>query len=199
MGRRFGRIVLLAAVLVSSALVTNLPSARATTGGPDSYGYIWVDSRSPSPTVPYSWVDITGRGTKLTLGEDNCTFEIALGFQFKFYGTITSNIFVCPNGFITFSVPDSFDANPPTPSFVISNNTVAAFGADLNPGDAGSNGVYIYGTPNTSPKRFIISWERGYTSLLSPNVPETFPIILEQNATSKDGRIFMQYKSVASI
>jgi len=126
-GRRVGRTILLVAFLAST-LVTVYPAARAATGGPDSYGYIWVDSRSPSPTVPYSWVDITGPGTKLLLTDDNCTYEVSLGFQFRYYGVIESNVFVCSNGFITFGVPESFYADPPLPNVDTPSNRIVAFG-----------------------------------------------------------------------
>jgi len=134
-----GPALLVAAIVVGSSLLMLSPNAAANKGGPDSYGYIWVDSRPPSPTVSYSWVDILTRGTRLSLGDNDCTFEVNLGFQFKFYGTITDYIYICSDGFVTFSVPDSFTADPPIPSTSPPNNRVVALGmVDLDPSASGA-------------------------------------------------------------
>src|SRR3990172_13088009 len=103
--RRRG-LLLVAVVLGSSFLMA---PAAANKGGPDAYGYVWVDSRPPSPSIAYSWIEGVFGGTRLTLPDDDCTFELDLGFQFRFYGTILDFVYVCSNGFLTFGVPDSFN------------------------------------------------------------------------------------------
>ena len=85
----------LAVLLAATSLF--VPPAQAATGGPDAYGYVWVDNRAPSPVVPFSWVDITTAGSQVALAADACTFELSMGFQFRFYGTLVDQIHVCSN------------------------------------------------------------------------------------------------------
>lgn len=189
---------LLAALAVVGATLLVATPARADTGGPDSYGYVWVDSRTPSPTVTYSWIDIVSSGVRLTnVQDDYCTFEVSLGFQFRYYGTIVNFIYICSNGFVTMSVPDSFSADPPIPSPAIPNSRVVALGMDLNPAASGSGGIYMLSQTSGVPKRFIITWNGVYKTYTTQ--PETFQIVLEQNETTKDGRIRFQYKSLTGI
>jgi hypothetical protein len=171
---------------------------RGSTGSPDSYGYIWVDSQSPSPTFPYNWNDIVSRGVRLTLPDDGCTFEVPLGFQFRYYGTIQQEVFVCSNGFITFGVPDSFYPDPPLPAPAPPNSRIIALGRDINPADARSGGVYVLSSTASVPKRFTVEWNAIYT-VGATQQPQTFEIILEQNETSKDGRVIIQYKTLNGI
>ncbi len=174
-------------------LLSSAP-AKAVSGGPDSYGYVWVDSRTPSPIVTYNYIDITTSGSRLTLPDDGCTFEVSLNFQFRFYGTIIDRIYVCSNGFITFAVPDSFFADPPIPDPAAPNSRAVALGIDLNPAAEGSGSVYVRSYPSSTPRRFIIAWDRVYKTYSTQT--ETFEIILEQNELWKDGRITIQYSSL---
>jgi hypothetical protein len=171
--------------------------AVADSGGPDSYGYVWVDSRTPSPVYAYNYVDISSSGSKLTLPDDGCTFEISLDFQFRFYGTIVDQVFVCSNGFVTFGVPDSFFADPPIPSPSTPNNRIVALGIDLNPGTAGGGGIYVKSFPFSIPRRFVIAWDKVPKTFT--NQEQTFEIILEQNELSKDGRILIQYERLEGL
>ena len=191
-----GLALVLAVALAATPLLTAGPAA-ADTGGPDSHGYVWVDSRVPSPIVPYSWVDIVPTGNRLSLGYDDCTFELPIGFQFRFYGTIVDRLYVCANGFLSFTIPSSFDALPPIPDPMDPNDRIVGLGMNLDPSASGSGGVYIKAYAATTPRRFVATWDGVYKELTTTR--ETFQIILEQNQTSKDGRILFQYKSVASV
>ena len=58
--------VLLVALLCLPTFLSSLPTARGSSGGPDSYGYTWTDSK-PVPGVSYGWVDGLSGGTDLLL------------------------------------------------------------------------------------------------------------------------------------
>lgn len=189
--------LLVAAAVVGSALLF-VPPAAANRGGPDAYGYIWVDSRQPPPTVSYSWVDISSSGTRLLLQDDQCTYEVSLGFQFRFYNTIQDNAIICANGFLAFGFPgNTLPTHIPSPD--TPNNYVTALGMDLNPdpNTGGGGAVYFYSQTATTPKRFIVEWSGVYK--YASTTPETFQIILEQNETAKDGRVLLQYQSLAGL
>ena len=105
--RRPPVIGLLALVAVAAAVLGSLPArVSADSGGPDVYGYTWVDSKFPNPGVTYSWIDGVGGGTDLLLTDDGCSQNrIAFGFAFRFYGIIYSDGYVCANGFVAFNTP----------------------------------------------------------------------------------------------
>jgi len=86
------RCCAVALLLAATSLV--IPPAASDRGGPDAYGYVWVDSRAPSPVVPFSWVEITTTGTRVALAADDCTFELSMGFQFRFYGVLVDQVHV---------------------------------------------------------------------------------------------------------
>src|SRR3990170_3533424 len=190
-----GRGLLLVAVVLGSSFL--MAPAAANTGGPDAYGYIWVDSRPPSPSIAYSWIDGVSGGARLTLDDDDCTFELEFGFQFRYYGTIMTYACIGSNGFLTFGVPDSYDPTGSIPNASAPNDRVVGLGIDLNPNATGTGGVYIKSQPFTSPKRFIVTWNGVYK--YGTTTPETFQIVLEQNETNKDGRVLLQYKGVANV
>ncbi|HKZ89851.1 MAG TPA: hypothetical protein VJ300_06305, partial [Thermoplasmata archaeon] len=173
-----------------------LPTSQAASGGPDAYGYVWVDSRAPSPVVPYIWRDITSSGTRVALAADDCTFEIAMGFQFRFYGILVDQIHVCSDGFLTFSL-QGFGLNSSIPDPAPPNDRVVALGMDLFPPTSGSAGVFVLPEPSTVPKRFTVTWNEVVTQYTSDR--QTFQVILEQNSTSRDGRILIQYRTLTNI
>jgi hypothetical protein len=191
------RIPTLIAVILIAVPMLSIAPAVADSGGPDSYGYVWVDSRTPSPVYAYNYIDISSSGSRLTLPDDGCTFEVSLDFQFRFYGTIVDQVFVCSNGFVTFAVPDSYFADPPIPAPSTPNNRVVALGIDLNPGASGGGGVYVKSYPFSTPRRFVIAWDRVHK--IFTNQDQTFEIILEQNELSKDGRIIIQYERLEGL
>ena len=64
----------------------------AATGGPDAFGYTWIDSDTAAgPT--YSWIEIKGFGEQVIgLGDDNVVGPFDLGFDFPYYGTLFNSI-----------------------------------------------------------------------------------------------------------
>ena len=75
-------------------------------GGPDTYGYTWIDSNEPGgPT--YGWVDIANPSSGIQifgLGDDNVVgpFQIANNQEFHFYWYDVDRFWIGSNGYIAF-------------------------------------------------------------------------------------------------
>jgi hypothetical protein len=160
------------------------PPMPLSTGGPDAFGYTWIDSDEPGgPT--YGWVDISGSGTVIPLGDDQNLGPFALGFSVNYYGGFFDQIYVCSNGFASFTSTSNSLGNVAIPSAAEPNNLLAAFWDDLNPSSGGT--VYYYA--DAANNRFIISWNgvphySAYGSLY-------FQIII-----NADGTILYQYDTM---
>jgi hypothetical protein len=153
-------------------------------GGPDGYGYVWIDSDEPGgPT--YSWVDISSTGTAITVGDDGSVGPLSLGFDFPFYGNSYNEIFISSNGILTFVSGNSNRLNMTIPSSGIPNNMIAMWWDDLDPPEAGD--IYYY--YDSANQRFIVSFV-GIRRYQSPNGAGslTFQAILQPN-----GQITLQY------
>jgi hypothetical protein len=153
-------------------------------GGPDVYGYSWIDSDDPSgPT--YEWVDIAGVGTPIALGDDDSLGPIALGFDFPFYENFYNEVFICSNGMLTFGDGSDKRVNTSLPAVTEPNNMIAMWWDDLDPPEGGN----VYHHYDATNDRFIVSFVdiRNY---LSPDGTGslTFQAILYPN-----GRIVLQY------
>ncbi len=108
----------------------------AGAGGPDPFGYRWVDSDQAGGPL-FSWVEISGTGTAVeATGDDSTSPAIPLGFDFPFYGTFFNSIRVCSNGFLSFTSSSTAYSNQPLPNSGAPENLVAPFWDDLNPGGA---------------------------------------------------------------
>ncbi|MDD5556689.1 MAG: hypothetical protein PHN82_05495 [bacterium] len=142
-------------------------TAHADTGGPDAFGYCWIDSNLPAPQEPFSWFEIAppqgGSGTELTglTGSDDDCESAPIGFSFDFYGNTYTEAWVSSNGFITFDSAgcDAYSnlciPNPNNP-----NAAVFAFWDDLGLFLNPSSAVY-YETLGLAPGReFVVEWYR---------------------------------------
>ncbi|MBW3598802.1 MAG: hypothetical protein KY475_16190, partial [Planctomycetes bacterium] len=120
--------------------------------GPDSFGYVADDG------IAFSYEDISGTGSALNQTDDDGDL-VSLGFNFVFYGTSYSDVFVNSNGLLTFNSAQldfsnedlETTGNPPQPS-------IAPLWDDWDPGLTGSDDVYTQ-TLGTAPnRRFIAQW-----------------------------------------
>ncbi len=114
------------------------PTVVNTICPPDSFGYTCTDSDEGD--VAYNFEDIAGTGTPITLGDDQVSPLIPLGFTFNFYGTDYTNLYVSSNGFLSFT--DASDngccTGDPIPSAGTPNTIIAAWWEDLDPGEGGT-------------------------------------------------------------
>ncbi|MCL4280128.1 MAG: S8 family serine peptidase, partial [Ignavibacteriaceae bacterium] len=77
-------------------------------GGPDLFGYEWIDSNDPNGPQ-YTWYNITANPSAVQVSfpngslDDGWTNAIQIGFPFEFYGNQYNNLFLSTNGFISFN------------------------------------------------------------------------------------------------
>lgn len=154
-------------------------------GGPDAFGYRWIDSDDPGGPA-FSWVDITGVGTPLSLtGDDALSAAVGLGFSFSFYGSSFNSVRVATNGTLTFTDTNAPYSNGPLPTSGGSANMIAPFWDDLDFGLTPRVWTHYDGT------RFIVSWIAA--PHYSSGGPYTFQAILYPS-----GEIRYQYLSMAA-
>ncbi len=132
-------------------------------GGPDLFGYEWIDSDEPNGPA-YEWNDISTTGTEATNWTATGSFgardegyagPFSLGFTFKFYGEEQTEIYVSSNGFLSFDLltTNSF-TNDGIPNTDTPNNLLAPVWDDL---DGKTTGKVFY---QQDGNRFIVQYEQ---------------------------------------
>ncbi len=162
-------------------------------GGPDAFGYKWIDSNEPNGPQ-YVWDDIVSTGTLVTNWTATSTFNpkdegyagpFPLGFNFKFYGNIKTQIYVSSNGVILFSpITSNIYTNATIPSTEVPNEFIAPFWDDL---DGVSSGTVHY---KQDGNRFIVQftgWHR-----YSNQGSLTFQVVLYSS-----GKIMVYYNNMS--
>lgn len=109
--------------------------AQAGSGGPDTYGYSWIDSNEPG--LSYSWVDITGLpgATQVTgLADDNAVGPFNIGWDFRYYWQNYNTVKVGSNGWVSFdNVGNIASCFPTIPTAGgAGDNIVSPYMSDLN-------------------------------------------------------------------
>ena len=153
-------------------------------GGPDEFGYRWVDSNEVGgPT--FSWRDISQTGTEVEgLFDDSISQPIEIGFSFSFYGADYDQVYISSNGFISFTAPPSSGccSGQPIPGSDSFINQIAWMWADLHP-QLGH--VYV---ETVDDSRFIIQFQE-YGEFAGQGTVNA-QVILYRN-----GNIDLQYES----
>ena len=128
-------------------------------GGPDAGGYYWRDSDAFGGPA-YAWTEIAGVGTLVTPGDEEIDY-FELGFAFPFYGTDFGYVYVCTNGFLTFSTSGTTNyTNLPIPSVAVPNALIAAYWDDLSSGtDYGTPIGAIHAWADPADDRFIVQYD----------------------------------------
>jgi len=153
-------------------------------GGPDGFGYRWVDSNRPEGPV-FDWVDVRNVGDLVPLsGDDAISGTIPIGFQFPFYGNHYSSFRICTNGYLSFTSEAVEYLNRPLPSIYAPGNLLAPFWDDL---DMATPRIYTY----TDGTRMVVQFQELYSAL--GYGPYTFEIILDPSGT-----ILYQYLAVTA-
>jgi hypothetical protein len=124
----------------------NNPPMILGSGGPDDFGYQWIDSDEQGGPA-YNWIDITGIGEviPISLDDDNQgPFEI--GFDVPYYGNTYSQFYVCSNGWLSFTSTSTAYFNSGLPDPTAPTDLLAPFWDDMDPGDGGTYMYYTDGT-----------------------------------------------------
>ncbi|MCK4575436.1 hypothetical protein KAU34_03425 [candidate division WOR-3 bacterium] len=161
-----------------------------SSGGPDAYGYVWIDIYEPGGPV-YNWIDITGIGTKVEgLTDDNNTGPFQIGFDFPYYGYDRNQFWVNANGAISFSDAEVYvpqgSSGFTIPGFNHPNDLIIPLGADLIFAGVDSAECYYY-TNNVDT--LIVSYINVAAWNNGPIGAHTFQLIL----TRQDSCIYFQY------
>ena len=168
----------------------SVPAGLDSAGGPDAYGYIWIDSNEPGgPT--FNWVDISATGTSLDTNSawvptgtnrpnDEGFVAVALPFPFNYYGASYDSLYIGTNGLCSFTRPvvDNFTNAPfPTAGGSIDNH-LGVFWDDLEV-RAGANIYY-----GLSGSDFVVQFDS--MARFAGTVPNyTFELILSPNGNWK--------------
>jgi|GEM_PF-608934 len=165
------------------------PGETDSSGGPDAFGYRWIDSDSPGGPQ-FTWVDITSGGTQITAWTsgtaDDGSVIVPLPFSFSFYGASYNQLKVCTNGWVGFDIASTSNAysNVAIPAVGEPNNAIYPFWDDMNLSTSGT--VHYYS--DVANSRFIVQ----YTNVPHYGTTEpglyTFEVMLYAN-----GRILVQY------
>ena len=137
-------------------------------GGPDPFGYTFVDSREANGPR-FEWLDVTD-GTPLDLSDDGET-TITLPFAVTFYGQSATTLRVGNNGAVLFNATsgDVSASNTDLANATV-NSLIAPFWDDL---DATSGNVYWKVLGEAPNRRAVIAW------VDRPHYPSTGAATLE--------------------
>jgi hypothetical protein len=157
-------------------------------GGPDAFGYRWIDSDEPGGPL-FSWFDISTIGTPVTTWtgtDDDGHAVVSLPWSFRFYGTTYTQVKIATNGFISFDVASTDHAysNTAIPTAAEPNLSIYPWWDDLDLGSGGSVRYYH----DAAQQRFVIQYTAvPHYGTTTPGL-YTFQVILQAS-----GSILVQY------
>ncbi len=156
-----------------------------SSGGPDAYGYIWVDSNEIGGPE-YSWRDISAVGTEVTFTHNDIGTDLMpIGFDFIFYGNFYSEFRINPNGWVGFGDDNEEWNNLSLPHPDSPRPAVIPFWDDLDPTQGGS--VFYYSTPDS----LIVWFDNVIHFPGSYNGTYDFQVVIYEN-----GNILYQYRTM---
>ncbi len=122
---------------------------------------MWTDADG-TVAIDYNWIDLQGETSVFGSSfNDSLSPAISLPFNFPFYGTNRSQIYISSNGWISFVNPGdtTYAINDTIPDGGGPNHALAVYWDDLESTPGNSGGVY-YKTIGTTPNRqFIVEWQ----------------------------------------
>jgi len=161
-------------------------------GGPDAYGYTWIDNDSAGGP-DYQWVDITAKpgAVEITsmMGDDNVVGPFDVGFVFNYYWYTVDHCYIGSNGYISFTDNDNY-SHPfsPLPSESRPNNLLCPIAGDIDY-SRGDGELWYWSDGQDS---FVVSWINVPEFFADPSIVDsthTFQLIL----TRPDSTIHFMY------
>ena len=168
-------------------------SVAATTGGPDAYGYTWIDSNEPGGPA-YSWYNNIGTADGFLvsgLADDNVVGPFNFTVPFQYYWYSVDKFYIGSNGYIAFNNTNIASPFPTAiPSTAAGHNFIAGLMSDLNFSGAGNPGqVWVtLGQDSTIITYVDVPFWNQATNFAGSN---TFQIIF----TNSDSSITVNYQS----
>lgn len=172
--------------------------------GKDPYGYYTYENLDTrfTQSPPYNWTEINpnrgGSGTLLTMNDDN-TVQQTLPFSMKHYGTTSTTLSVCSNGWLAIGSTSLYVNQPEElPTANGAPGMIAAYWCDLDPSSATGGGRVAYYS-DTGNHRYIVEFDsvQLYTGNHTGR-PQTFQYIIRDPAyyptPTGDGEIILQYR-----
>lgn len=184
----------MACLVILASLVAHLPAACGGVcgqGGPDAYGYYWIDNDSAGGP-DYVWIDITSKPGAVQvqgLGDDSVLGPFPIDFDFNYYWYVVDSFYIGSNGHLSFS-DDTFFAYPFSnlPEAGRPNNMVCPLAGDLD---------FSRGDPecwywSDGAETLVVSWLDVPEFYADPNIIDsthTFQLIL----TRADSSFYYMY------
>lgn len=170
------------------------PDVRFNAGGPDDFGYIWVDSDEGSgPT--FDWIDITATGTDVvgSLSDDSYVGPYPIGFEFPFYDDVYTEFYISSNGFIGFGPTSEYGSlsNTSIPASSAPNNTIFWCWDDLHPSQGDGTTQVLYEVVGGD---LVIE----FYHYAEYDVSGTGDMVTAEVILSPDGDIKLQYQMIES-
>lgn len=171
-------------LILVTILLTPLIHLRGYAGNkadkPDSYGYFWVDSKQPPPTVTYQWLDVRSQGSMVNFNHYNSPAHISLPFSIPFYGRNYNTIYISTYGYLSF-ISYTSASSITIPSTGAPNAVVAVY-SSYDYAYRGGGVYYLIGTDGE--RRYVaVEWLTDHD--------QNFEVIIYET-----GLIKMQYRDV---
>lgn len=154
-------------------------------GGPDAFGYSWIDSEEPNGP-DWAWTEIAETGNQVEgLGDDLVAGPFEMNIQFPFYGQNKHIFWINSNGSISFNQQQLPFANGTIPTNNNYTDFIAWFWDDLTI-DTAISKVYV----QNFEEKTIVQFNK------MVHYPGTESFITAQVVMMMNGTILIRYKQV---
>jgi hypothetical protein len=123
-------------------------------GGPDNFGYVWVDNGEPNGPV-FDWLESAEAQDIIFANHDSLSAPMEPGFTMHVYGRAFESFRISPNGYIVFGADEGTSHNLELPHEDAPGWIIAPWWDDLKP-DANEPGQVQYWSDGVGEA--VVSW-----------------------------------------